>query len=479
MTFHMQPAVEAEYRPISVAAQRRNLNFRAIAYIAATLDFAYLVGASAAGFVAYEYITFRTFSDASLYIGMGLVLATIVTLAMHSSSAYRSEAFLTFGHQVRLICLLVPAALTFLLTVIFFLKLGDMFSRGSILSTAVIATGGLIGIRYFWSRYLPWALASGSLRMRQILLICHEDFPADDVITRAASTGMKVSQIVHLARDGSMPAHAMDILRAEESINLDEVLVVWRGPDTARLESHLSQLGRSTLPVSVTFEGFVGQVVRGAPQTISGMVAFQNQKPPLTLYERSLKRIFDIVFSLVALLMLMPLLVCVAIAVKFESAGPFLFLQSRKGYGGRSFRIAKFRSMTVLEDTGEVRQARRGDPRITRVGAFIRATSIDEIPQFWNILRGEMSVVGPRPHAVVHDDHYDAQIAKYAYRRHMKPGLTGWAQVNNCRGETPTIEKMEERVHHDLWYINNWSFWLDLKIILLTIVKISDFKRVY
>lgn len=475
----MQPVMDAGLRLVPYAESRRSLNYRAIAYIAATLDFAYLLGASATGFIAYEYITFGTFSDPSLYIGIGLVLATTVVLAMHCASSYRSETLVLFWHQVRLICMLVPSVMAFLLTVIFFLKLGDMFSRGSILCTALIATGGLIGIRHFWTRYLPWALANGSLRMRQVLLICHDDFPVDKVRIEAASAGMRVSKVMHLARDGSLPAHATDILRTDESTDLDEVLVIWRGLNTAQLESGLSQLKRSTLPVSVTFEGFVGQVVSGTPQAISGMVAFQTQRPPLKLYERSLKRIFDIVFSLIVLVTLMPFLVFVAIAIKLESVGPFLFLQSRKGYGGRSFRIFKFRSMTVLEDGHEVRQARRGDPRVTRVGAFIRATSIDEMPQFWNVLRGEMSVVGPRPHAVVHDDLYDTRIAKYAYRRHMKPGLTGWAQINNCRGETPTIETMEERVRHDLWYINNWSFWLDLKIICLTVFKISDFKGVY
>ena len=479
MTFQIQPAVDAGFRSISTAGHRRNLNYRAIAYIAATLDFIYLVGASAAGFVAYEYVVFGTFSDSSLYIGIGLMLATIVTLAMHSSSAYKSQSFLSFWHQVKLICMLVPAALIFLLTVIFFLKLGATFSRGSIISTAVIATGGLIGMRYLWSRYLPWALVSGSLRMRQVLLICHEDFSAQEVAAKAALTGIRVSQVMHFSSDGSLPDDASDMLGAEKNMDVDEVLIVWRSPDMTRLEAHLGRLSRSIMPVSVAFEGFAGEVVRGVPQTISGLVAFQTQQPPLTLFERSLKRIFDILFSVIALVSLLPMLVFVAVAIKLESKGPFLFLQSRKGYGGRAFRIFKFRSMNVLEDADNVRQAKRGDPRVTKVGAFIRATSIDEIPQLWNILRGEMSVIGPRPHAVAHDDHYDALIAKYAYRRHMKPGLTGWAQVNGCRGETPTIEKMEERIRHDLWYINNWSFWLDLKIVFLTVAKLADYKRVY
>lgn len=479
MTLKLQPAVNHGYSSVAVTRYRRNLNYRAIAYIAATVDFIYLVGASAAGFVAYEYLVFSTFSDPSLFIGIGLVLATIVTLALHSSSAYRSEAFLSFEHQAKLICVLVPAALTFLLTVIFFLKLGATFSRGSILSTAAIATGGLIGIRYLWSRYLPWALVNGTLRMRQVLLICHEDFAIEDLTARAALTGIRVSEVMHFSPDGTLPQAVSDTVGSEEPLDVDEVLIVWRGQDMTRLETLLGQLRRSIMPVSVAFEGFAGQIVRGPPQAISGMVAFQTQSPPLTLFERSLKRIFDILVSLIALLILMPMLVCVAIAIKLESSGPFLFLQWRKGYGGRAFRIFKFRSMTVLEDADDVRQARRGDPRVTNVGAFIRATSIDEIPQLWNILRGEMSIVGPRPHATAHDVHYDALIAKYAYRRHMKPGLTGWAQVSNCRGETETIEKMEERIRHDLWYIENWSFWLDLKIIFMTVAKLSDYKRVY
>ena len=155
------------------------------------------------------------------------------------------------------------------------------------------------------------------------------------------------------------------------------------------------------------------------------------------------------------------------------------FAQSRKGYNGRAFRILKFRSMTVMEDGGNVRQATRNDPRVTRVGGFIRSTSLDELPQFWNVLRGDMSVVGPRPHAMAHDDLYGTLIAQYATRRNVKPGLTGWAQISGCRGETPTLDRMADRVQHDLWYINNWSFWLDVKIVLLTMRTMLDRSNVY
>jgi exopolysaccharide biosynthesis polyprenyl glycosylphosphotransferase len=174
-----------------------------------------------------------------------------------------------------------------------------------------------------------------------------------------------------------------------------------------------------------------------------------------------------------------PICLVIAIAIKLDSSGPVFFVQSRKGYSGRPFRILKFRSMTVLEDEGDIRQATRNDPRVTRVGAFIRSASLDELPQFWNVLRGEMSVVGPRPHAMAHDDLYGTLIAQYASRRHVKPGLTGWAQINGHRGETPTVDKMADRVRHDIWYINNWSLWLDLRIIFSTVLSMRDRTNVY
>jgi exopolysaccharide biosynthesis polyprenyl glycosylphosphotransferase len=212
----------------------------------------------------------------------------------------------------------------------------------------------------------------------------------------------------------------------------------------------------------------VGDVVEGFAQTVGERRVFQTHRPPLELYERGLKRAFDIAFSIAALVVMFPICAAVAVAIKLDSPGPIFFVQSRKGYNGRTFRILKFRSMSVMENAADVRQATRNDPRVTRVGGFIRSTSLDELPQFWNVLRGDMSVVGPRPHALAHDDLYGSLIAQYASRRHVKPGLTGWAQINGCRGETPTVDRMVDRVRHDIWYINNWSLWLDVKIVFMT-----------
>jgi exopolysaccharide biosynthesis polyprenyl glycosylphosphotransferase len=172
---------------------------------------------------------------------------------------------------------------------------------------------------------------------------------------------------------------------------------------------------------------------------------------------------------------LSPLMLTTAFLIKFSSPGPVLFTQSRNGFNGRSFRIWKFRTMTVLEDGPTIQQATRDDPRVTQVGRWIRRGSIDELPQLFNVLSGDMSLVGPRPHATAHDTEYAQKIAAYAFRYHVKPGMTGWAQINGYRGQTQTIDLMEKRVDCDLWYINHWSIWLDLKIILRTIAIELEF----
>ncbi|MDH5184914.1 MAG: exopolysaccharide biosynthesis polyprenyl glycosylphosphotransferase, partial [Gammaproteobacteria bacterium] len=167
-----------------------------------------------------------------------------------------------------------------------------------------------------------------------------------------------------------------------------------------------------------------------------------------------------------------PLLLFIAISIKLSSKGPVFFKQMRHGWDGRIIKVYKFRSMKVHQEfDGTVTQAIKRDPRITKIGAFLRRTSLDELPQFYNVLQGRMSIVGPRPHAVAHNEHYKEVVDQYMLRHKVKPGITGWAQVNGWRGETDTVEKMQKRVEFDLFYIENWSFWFDLKIIFLTVFK--------
>lgn len=208
---------------------------------------------------------------------------------------------------------------------------------------------------------------------------------------------------------------------------------------------------------------------------VEGVPVIALCESPFTGYKAIVKRLSDIVLSILILLLVSPILLVCAIGVKLSSPGPILFRQKRYGLDGEEINVYKFRSMTVCENGQDVKQATRNDVRITPFGNFLRTQSLDELPQFFNVLQGRMSIVGPRPHAVAHNELYRKQIKGYMIRHKVKPGITGWAQVNGSRGETDTIEKMEKRIDYDLDYLRKWSLAMDLLIIFKTIgVVIKD-----
>jgi exopolysaccharide biosynthesis polyprenyl glycosylphosphotransferase len=190
---------------------------------------------------------------------------------------------------------------------------------------------------------------------------------------------------------------------------------------------------------------------------------------PLTWSDQVLKRLFDVLVSLTGLIFTFPVLVLAAVAIKLDSPGPCLFRQARHGFNNSVIRVFKLRTMRANETHALFRQATSNDPRITRVGRFLRRYNIDELPQLLNVLAGEMSIVGPRPHATEHNKMFEDRIGMFARRHNVKPGITGWAQINGYRGVTNTLEKMEQRIAYDLYYIDNWSLLLDLRIVLLTV----------
>jgi putative colanic acid biosynthesis UDP-glucose lipid carrier transferase len=238
-------------------------------------------------------------------------------------------------------------------------------------------------------------------------------------------------------------------------------------------------LGRlHDLAVSIYFVPDVSgvNVIQGRMRTMDGLPVMSLLESPFVGINGLVKRISDIVLSSIILVLISPVIAAVALGVKLSSPGPIIFKQRRNGLDGSEILVYKFRSMRVMENGAKVTQATRGDPRITPFGAFIRKTSLDELPQFINVLQGRMSIVGPRPHAVAHNEQYRAIIDAYQLRHKVKPGITGWAQVNGCRGETDVIEKMEARVAYDIEYLRNWSLLMDLRIIART-VKLTVFDK--
>lgn len=253
---------------------------------------------------------------------------------------------------------------------------------------------------------------------------------------------------------------------------LDLIYIAVSASSRARIVELIDSLSDTPASVYVVPDFFTAQLLHAEWGSVGGVPVVSVFDSPFWGLEGGVKRAQDVLLSLIILLLAAFPMLLIALAVAWSSPGPVVFRQRRYGMDGREIRVLKFRTMYSVEDGEEIRQATRGDSRITPVGSLLRRTSLDELPQFFNVLRGEMSIVGPRPHAVAHNEKYRALIKGYMLRHRVKPGITGWAQVNGWRGETETLEKMEKRIEFDLWYIRNWTLWLDFKIIFLTIPQI-------
>jgi putative colanic acid biosynthesis UDP-glucose lipid carrier transferase len=263
------------------------------------------------------------------------------------------------------------------------------------------------------------------------------------------------------------------------SHRVDVIYIALPMASQPRILRLLEDLRDTTASIYFVPDIFVSDLIQARVDSIGGLPVVAVCESPFYGFNGFVKRASDIVLSSLILALTAPLMLVLAIGVKLSSPGPILFKQRRYGLDGRKITVYKFRTMTVAEDGDVVRQATRNDSRVTRFGAFLRATSLDELPQFINVLQGRMSVVGPRPHAVAHNEMYRKLIRGYMIRHKVRPGVTGLAQVLGYRGETDTVEKMKARIEHDLAYLRSWSLILDLQIILKTIVVVLNRKNAY
>ena len=241
----------------------------------------------------------------------------------------------------------------------------------------------------------------------------------------------------------------------------------------------LEELKDTTASIYFVPDMFITDLIQGRSGSVCGMPVISVCESPFTGSNGIIKRASDIILSLLILILVSPLLLIIAVAIKLNSPGPVIFKQRRYGLDGKEILVYKFRSMRVCEDGDVIQQAQKNDVRITRLGAFLRKTSLDELPQFINVLQGRMSIVGPRPHAVAHNELYRNLIKGYMIRHKVKPGITGWAQINGYRGETNTLDKMQARIDYDLDYLRNWSLRLDLRIIFKTILVVFKDSAAY
>jgi Undecaprenyl-phosphate glucose phosphotransferase len=346
-----------------------------------------------------------------------------------------------------------------------------------------------MGWRAVLSRYLANALARGTFAERRVVLIGEPDeIDTSEGLHRLRRCGYRpvesfpVLESDFEAQNGMSPrlrSMLDQVIRTAQSGRVDEILLAIRWDQGRLVDQIVSALRVVPIPIRLAPDRTVAGLLHKPRTEIGSTWVVDLHRGPLSWSECAVKRGFDIAFSSLALVMLAPTMLLAALMIKLDSRGPVFFSQVRNGFNNKEFWIIKFRTMTVMEQGTEVKQATRNDKRVTRVGRWLRRSSIDELPQFLNVLRGEMSLVGPRPHATIHNNEYEKLIWKYAFRHHVKPGITGWAQIHGLRGETATVDVMEKRVELDLWYINNWSLWLDIKILVRTFAAVLRQKDAY
>jgi putative colanic acid biosynthesis UDP-glucose lipid carrier transferase len=247
----------------------------------------------------------------------------------------------------------------------------------------------------------------------------------------------------------------------------------------SRVRELVHELGDTTASIYFVPDLFAFDLIRSQLSHVNGLPVVAICETPFCGLNGVIKRISDIVLASLALVLLAPFMAGIAWAIRRSSPGPILFRQRRYGLEGEEFEVYKFRTMLVCEDGAQIRQAQENDPRVTRVGRFLRRTSLDELPQLFNVLNGTMSLVGPRPHAVAHNEHYRRLVSGYMLRHKVRPGITGWAQVNGLRGETANVDRMSQRVQFDLDYLRHWSLGLDLMILLRTAMIVVRDRNAY
>jgi len=463
----------------------------AIGTIFAAADAGAIVVASLVGAGGYQLFISGAPWNLNLHLGAGVTAALLYLMIARSFGFYEVADIFSLrrvGSRILWQWLLASLLLTLLA---FLLRIGAQFSRGAMICFALLALALLLAAQSLIKAALTWAVRRGRVQGRRVVLVGLRDELAsvsqDDLLRRFGLT--EVQRIAFpntasntsssLAANKSITATLDHALDAARNRGAAEIVLALSWNDTRGVELVRDKLSVSPLPVQLLPDRRVRYLTEKPAFSVNRSLAIEIQRTPLSELERFGKRALDIVGACVALLMLSPLMLMTALMIKLDSAGPVLFRQRRSGFNAKQFVIFKFRTMTVMEEGDSVVQATQDDPRIRKFGRMLRATSIDELPQLFNVLRGDMSLVGPRPHAVAHDGYYGKLLADYAFRHHVKPGITGWAQIHGCRGGTAEVGQMKNRLEHDLWYINKWSLRLDVLILLRTVVEVLRHRNAY
>jgi putative colanic acid biosynthesis UDP-glucose lipid carrier transferase len=365
------------------------------------------------------------------------------------------------------------AVVGILLLLGFVLKVSDGYSRAIVLTWFTATPLVLVGVHRFQLEVARRLNDRGALATRYVIVgVNAVGVELSRRLNPKSLRGFFDFRAAHRVSRGfpglPLAGSAADLPDYARRHSISAIYIALPIANAPRLKGLMSALRDTTASIYFVPDIFAFDLIQARMVDLNGMPALAVCDTPMRGTQAFSKRAFDAAVAAAVLLALAPLMLAIAVAVKLTSPGPVLFRQRRYGLDGEQIQVMKFRSMTVCEDGAAVLQATRGDERVTPLGRLLRRTSLDELPQLFNVLRGDMSLVGPRPHAVAHNEQYRKLISGYMLRHKVLPGMTGWAQVHGLRGETDTLEKMERRVHYDLDYLANWSLALDLRILVRT-----------
>jgi Undecaprenyl-phosphate glucose phosphotransferase len=462
----------------------------ALLVLAAATEFLFVAVAAYFAAVLYHRLFLLHWPDSAKYIPESLLISTLdlfVSIGHRQYSRIQTQPrqmFLWNGASG------VFLVFSFFLSTIFFLKISEDYSRATIMVQAVSVGLAVLCTRTIWFSLLHSAIASGLVDARRVILI-GDPRHCSHFSARAMATGIRTIRSFDLptvrayssvpARPGAVQVRpdARQLVADCRPLRADDIVILISQQDVPSALALASALSDLPVDVHVVPVGSVDLLAVSRITQFGNMVTMRIFQSPLSPFNRAIKRAFDVAAAIAGLILLSPFFVIVSLAIKLDSRGPVLFRQTRHGYNNEPIRVLKFRSMTVMEDGDNFRPAIRHDPRVTRLGRILRRTNIDELPQLFNVLVGDMSIVGPRPHATAQNELFAEVISSFSRRHNVKPGITGWAQANGYRGNTDTLEKMRRRVENDLYYIDNWSLFLDLKILVMTLFSRKVYWNAY
>lgn len=455
--------------------------------LAIAVDLIGVVLVSLVAGIAYHEIAFQSQGDPLQFVSIGAAIGIFFVSACRLLQTGQGTAVSTSNSRAGQGLIAWVLSFALLCLVLFAFRAGISVSRGFMGVLFLLGLPLVVGVHAHFPNLMARAMGQGKLSARNDIVIGNAGSASLGEFHAELGRGRYTAPTI-LEFDATAPSVVWSaersalltrVLEAAHKNDVGDIFVMAdrvSGERLAEIYDALSVVPRSVYVIPGKTQA---PLLRNRITHIGDAVAIEIQSEPLGSTSRAVKRAFDVMASIVLVILLIPVFALVSLLIKLDSRGPVLFRQTRRGLRGEEFRIFKFRSMRVLEDGPSVVQAGRFDQRVTRVGGLIRRLSIDELPQLLNVLGGEMSLVGPRPHAVAHDEHYAKAIPNYEIRQHVKPGITGWAQVNGLRGETKELWKMHRRIEFDIWYARNCSLFLDARILLLTVVEVFRQRNAY